>query len=118
MLLIIANGLILLLIFINKDADIKIDYINKEITSNVKLDKKKNICIPFDSIVDIHIYDSEKLKNDIRLKKYPKQALVIQQMYNKVYIPLNLFSNKTIEELFNEIKRIRLEYETNIQEKF
>ena len=92
---------------VNRGHDITIDYINKEVLSKIKFNKTENACIPFDSIIDVYIYNSDQLRNEIKLKKYPVETLVIKQRYNKVYIPLKYFDKKTIEVLIEELKNVR-----------
>ena len=84
-LLSLAIGLMMLIFVVNRGNDITIDYINKEVLSKIKFNKTENACIPFDSIIDVYIYNSDQLRNEIKLKKYPVETLVIKQRYNILY---------------------------------
>lgn len=99
---------------VNKGNDIIIDYANKEIMFNIKFNRKPNICVPFDAVVDVYLYNSNQLKEEIKLKKYPKLTLVIERKYHKEFIPLTGFREKEINMLVKEIEIVRDSYEESI----
>lgn len=109
--LVSAIGLTVLQGAVNKSDDITIDYANKEVLSNIKLDKRENICVPFDSIVDVYICDSEQMRKEVKRRKYPPKALVIVQSWNKVYISLKHFDEKTVNALLEDLRKVRDGYE-------
>ena len=88
--------------------------IYKEIMFNIKFNGKPNICVPFDAVADVYLYDSNKLKEEIKLKKYPKLTLVIERKYHKEFIPLTGFREKEINILVEEIEIVRDSYEESI----
>ena len=106
-LLFLANGLIVLLVAINRDNDITIDYTNKEVLSNIKFDKTANICVPFDSIINVYICNSNQINNEIQSKKHPSQTLVIEQRGRKVNISLKLFDKNTVNALVEDLLKVR-----------
>ena len=55
-----------------------------------------------------YMYDSELLISEINSKKYPKTTLVIEQAFNKVYIPLKFFDNQTIRALVDELQNVKV----------
>ena len=110
-LLLIAIGLMGLALAVNKGNDIIIDYANKEIMFNIKFNGKPNICVPFDAVVDVYLYNSNQLKEELKLKKYPKLTLVIERKYHKEFIPLTGFREKEINILVKEIEIVRDSYE-------
>lgn len=110
-LLLIAIGLMGLALAVNKGNDITIDYKNKEIMFNIKFNGKPNICVPFDAVVDVYLYNSNQLKEEVKLKKYPKLTLVIERKYHKEFIPLTGFREKEINILVKEIEIVRDSYE-------
>ena len=107
-----AIGLMILLVAINPISVITIDYANKEVLSSIKFYKDQEICIPFDSITRVYtydyMYDSELLISEINSKKYPKTTLVIEQAFNKVYIPLKFFDDQTIRALVEELQNVKV----------
>ena len=107
-----AIGLMILLVAINPISVITIDYANKEVLSSIKFYKDQEICIPFDSITRVYtydyMYDSELLISEINSKKYPKTTLVIEQAFNKVYIPLKFFDDQTIRALVDELQNVKV----------
>ena len=92
---------------INKKHDLTIDYTNKEVRSNLKFGKKESFCVPFDSIAGVYIYRADQLKNEIKLKKYPAQTLVIEKKYTKEYIPLKFFDAETVQTFIKELQKVR-----------
>lgn len=96
---------------INKKHDLTIDYTNKEVRSNLKFGKKESCCIPFDAISGVYIYRADQLKNEIQLKKYPPQTLVIEKKYTKKYtkeyIPLKFFDAETVQTFIKELEKVR-----------
>ncbi len=113
-LLVIAFGLMILAIAVNRGNDIVINYENKEVMCNIKFNNKENLCIPFDSIINVYEINDEKLKKEIKLKKYPKRVLVIERNYYKEYIPLNWFDDDTVKLLKEELLKVRDSYENFI----
>jgi uncharacterized membrane protein len=105
MLLFLALSLIVLLGAINKGNDVIIDYDKKEIESNIKFGKKESFHISFDAIVSIAVYSGKRLKNEIKLKKYPYNTLVIETRYHKEYIPLTFFDEETVLALIKELQK-------------
>jgi len=100
---------------INREHDIIIDYDKKEIISNSNLNKNGQNIIQFNSIVDAYIYNEYQLKDELQLKKYPKETLVIEKKYHqKEYIPLNKFDENVKEELLIELLKERDNYEKNL----
>jgi len=100
---------------INREHDIIIDYDKKEIISNSNLNKNGQNIIQFNSIVDAYIYNVYQLKDELQLKKYPKETLVIEKKYHqKEYIPLNKFDENVKEELLIELLKERDNYEKNL----
>ena len=100
---------------INREYDIIIDYDKKEIISNLNLNKNGQNIIQFNSIVDAYIYNEYQLKDELKLKKYPKETLVIEKKYHqKEYIPLNKFDENVKEELLIELLKERDNYEKNL----
>ena len=93
----IAFGLMVLAVAVNRGNDVVINYENKEVISNIKFNNKENLCIPFDSIINVYEINDEKLKKEIKLKKYPKRVLVIERNYYKEYIPLKWFDEETVK---------------------
>lgn len=106
-LLVAAIGLLLLIGILNKYNDIIINYENKEVIVNIKFNRKEKVCIPFDAIVDVYIYNSDQLKQNIKIKKYPKQTIVIERKYNKEFIPIDWFIKKDIHALVKELLKVR-----------
>lgn len=107
-LFLLVAGSVALLLIINKENDITIDYTNKEVrSSEIKFDGKATVCIPFDAIVDIFIYDSDQLKKEIKLKRYPSQVLVVEKKEDKAYIPLTFFDEATIRTLIEELQKVK-----------
>lgn len=106
-LLLSAMGLMALIGAANKENDIIIDYAKKEVLSNIKFDEKETICVPFDSIVNVYVYNADQLRRELKLKKYPPKALVIMQSDSKVYIPLKGFDEETIHQLLGELRKVR-----------
>lgn len=106
-LLVAAAGLLLLIGIFNKHNDIIINYENKEVIVNIKFNRKEKLCIPFDAIVNVYIYNSNQLKQDIKIKKYPKQTIVIERKYNKEFIPIDWFIKKDIDALVKELFKVR-----------
>ena len=106
-LLVLSCGLMGFLFLFNKSNDVIINYDNKEIISNIRFDFKNNICVPFDSIVNVYIYNKEQLKQEVKMKKYPKQTLVVERKFYKQFIPLNWFSKKNIDSLLEELLKVR-----------
>lgn len=113
-LLLIAIGLMGLALAVNKGNDIIIDYTNKEIMFNIKFNGKPNICVPFDAVADVYLCNSNQLKEELKLKKYPKLTLVIERKYHKEFIPLTGFREKEINILVKEIEIVRDSYEESI----
>lgn len=107
-LLVSAIGLLLLIGIFNKHNDVIINYENKEVTVNIKFNRKEKLCIPFDSIINVYVYNSEQLKQDIKIKKYPKQTIVIERKYNKEFISIDWFIKKDIDSLVKELLKVRL----------
>ena len=103
--LVLVLGLIMSIF--DRECDITVDYVNREVRSNVKFDKNMPICVPFDSIVNVYIYNADQLKKVIKSKKYPPKTLVIEKAYNKAYIPLRFFDEKTIRALIHELQKAR-----------
>lgn len=110
-LLVISVGLMILALAVNRGNDIVINYENKEIISNIKFNNKEKLCIPFDSIVNVYEFDDERLKKDIKLKKYPKRTLVIERKYHKEYITLKGFDDDTVNSIKKELLKVRDSYE-------
>ena len=106
-LLVAAIGLLLLIGIFNKHNDVIINYGNNEVIVNIKFNRKEKVCIPFDAIVDVYIYNSEQLKQNIKIKKYPKQTIVIEHKYYKEFIPIDWFTKKDIDALVNELLKVR-----------
>ena len=102
-----ALSLICLSGVINKKHDLTIDYTNKEVRSNLKFGKKESFCLPFDAIAGVYIYRADQLKNEIQLKKYPAQTLVIEKKYTKEYIPLKFFDAETVQTFIKELEKVR-----------
>lgn len=113
-LVIFTLGLMILAIAINKSNEITIDYKNKEVLSYIKFNNKDKFCIPFDSIINVYIYNEEQLKKEIKLKKYPKEILIIERKYHKEFIPLKWFKKETINLLKEELFKVRDNNENNI----
>ena len=101
-----ALVLVLIMGIFNREDDITVDYVTREVRSNIKLDEK-TICIPFDSIGNVYVYDADQLKKEVKLKKYPPKTLVIEKAYNKAYIPLRFFDEETIRALIRELQKAR-----------
>lgn len=110
----IAFGLIVLAVAVNRGNDVVINYENKEVISNIKFNNKENFCIPFDSIINVYEINDEKLKKELKLKKYPKRVLVIERNYYKEYIPLKWFDEETVKLLKEELLKVRDSYENFI----
>lgn len=110
----IAFGLMVLAVAVNRGNDVVINYENKEVISNIKFNNKENLCIPFDSIINVYEINDEKLKKEIKLKKYPKRVLVIERNYYKEYIPLKWFDEETVKLLKEELLKVRGSYENFI----
>ena len=106
-LLVAAIGLLLLIGIFNKHNDVIINYENNEVIVNIKFNRKEEVCIPFDAIVNVYIYNSEQLKKDIKIEKYPKQTIVIERKYNKEFIPIDWFIKKDIDALLKELLKVR-----------
>lgn len=106
-LLFLAPSLVVLYATINKENDVIIDYNEKEIQSNIKFGKKESFHVYFSSIVNIAVYSADQLKNEIQLKKYPANALVIETSFNKEYISLTFFDEETVLALINELQKAR-----------
>ena len=106
-LLLFSGGMMALLGILDKNHDIIIDYTNKEVRSNLKFGKKESFCVPFDSIAGVYIYRADQLKNEIKLKKYPAQTLVIEKKYTKEYIPLKFFDAETVQTFIKELQKVR-----------
>ena len=106
-LLVMALVLAFMIIIFDKDSDITVDYINREVRSNIKFDDKITICVPFESIADVYVYNADQLKREIKLKKYPQKTLVIEKAYSKAYISLNFFDEETIRDLIRELQKAR-----------
>lgn len=114
-LIIFSIGLMeLMMHVIDKEHDITIDYNKKEIIFNLPLNEKKKSIIPFNSIVNVYKYNKYQLKEEIKIKKYPKETLVIEKQYQKIYISIDKFSEKDIKELIEEILKVREKNENNI----
>lgn len=110
----IAFGLMVLAVAVNRGNDVVINYENKEVISNIKFNNKENLCIPFDSIINVYEINDEKLKKEIKLKKYPKRVLVIERNYYKEYIPLKWFDEETVKLFKEELLKVRDSYENFI----
>ena len=110
----IAFGLMILAVAVNRGNDVVIDYDNKEVISNIKFNNKENLCIPFDSIINVYEINDDKLQKEIKLKKYPKRILVIERNYYKEYIPLTWFDDDTIKLMKEELLKVRGSYENFI----
>ena len=100
-------GLIALFSLINKKDDVIIDETYKKVRSNIKFRKQESFCISFDSIVSVTVYSADRLKNEINLKRYPANTLVIEKKHGKEYIPLKFFDEKTILSLIKELQKVR-----------
>ena len=110
----IAFGLMILAVAMNRGNDVVINYDNKEVISNIKFNNKENLCIPFDSIINVYEINDDKLQKEIKLKKYPKRILVIERNYYKEYIPLTWFDDDTIKLMKEELLKVRGSYENFI----
>lgn len=110
----ISFGLMGLAIAVNRVEDVIINFENKEVIVNISFNNKENYSIPFDSIVNVYEINDEKLKKDLKLKKYPKRTLVIERKDYKEYIPLKLFDEGTIILLKKELLKVRDSYENLI----
>ena len=110
----IAFGLMILAVAVNRGNDVVINYDNKEVISNIKFNNKDNLCIPFDSIINVYEINDDKLQKEIKLKKYPKRILVIERNYYKEYIPLTWFDDDTIKLMKEELLKVRGTYENFI----
>ena len=106
-LLVAAIGLLLLIGIFYKHNDVIINYENNEVIVNIKFNRKEKVCIPFDAIVDVYIYNSDQLKQDVKIEKYPKQTIVIERKYNKEFIPIDWFIKKDIHALVKELLKVR-----------
>lgn len=106
-LIIISLGLMALACAVNRGNCVIIDYNNKEVISNIPFNKKNQLCIPFDAIIDAYIINDIQLSKEIRLKKYPKKILVIKRQYYNEYIPLKWFNDNVIDSLLNELIKVR-----------
>lgn len=106
-LVLFSISMMALLGILDKNHDIIIDYTNKEVRSNLKFGKKESFCVPFDAIVSVTVYSADQLKNEIKLKKYPAQTLVIEKRNDKAYIPLKFFDEETIRNLIDELQKAR-----------
>lgn len=106
-LLSISDGLILLIVIINKRDDIIINYETREFISNVK----EEICIPLNSIVDFYLYDFIKISPDTKIKRNSNLKLVIEETNQKFYISLKHFNRKTICKIIKELENARDNYE-------
>lgn len=105
-LLVVAAGLLLFIGIFNKHNDVIIDYKSKEVIVNIKFNRKEKLCIPFDAIVDVYIYNLDQLKQDVKIKKYPKQTIVVERKYNKEFIPIDWFTKKDIVNAMYKVSRI------------
>ena len=110
----VAFGLMILAVAVNRGNDVVINYDNKEVISNIKFNNKGNLCIPFDSIINVYEINDDKLQKEIKLKKYPKRILVIERNYYKEYIPLTWFDDNTIKLMKEELLKVRETYENFI----
>lgn len=99
---------------IDKEHDITIDYNKKEIIFNLTLNEKKKLIAPFNNIVNVYKYNKYQLKEEIKIKKYPKETLVIEKQYQKIYISIDKFSKKDMKALIEEILKVREKNENNI----
>jgi hypothetical protein len=106
-LLVLALVLMLMMGIFNREGDIIVDYVKREVRSNIKFDENKEICIPFDAIVNVYIYNADQLKRVLKLKKYPAKTLVIEKTYSKEYISLQFFDEDTIHALIKELQKAR-----------
>lgn len=106
-LIVLTLVLMLMMGIFNKDSDITIDYAKREIRSNIKLDENKTVCVSFDSIADVYIYNADQLKRAIKLKKYPPKTLVIEKQHGKEYISLKFFDEETVNSLLKELQKAR-----------
>lgn len=106
-LMVLALVLMLMMGIFNKDSDITIDYAKREVRSNIKFDENKTICISFDSISSVYIYNAAQLQRVIKLKKYPPKTLVIEKQYGKAYISLKFFDEETVNDLLKELQKAR-----------
>lgn len=106
-LIILALVLMLILGMFNREGDIIVDYVKREVRSNIKFDENQTICIPFDAIVNVYVYNADQLKKAIKLKKYPPKTLVIEKTYSKEYISLKFFDEETIRALIKELQKAR-----------
>ena len=106
-LLVLALVLMLMMGIFNREGDIIVDYVKREVRSNIKFDENQTICIPFDAIVNVYVYNADQLKKAIKLKKYPPKTLVIEKTYSKEYISLKFFDEETIRALIKELQKAR-----------
>ena len=79
----------------------------EKLPCEIKFDENKAICIPFDAIVNVYIYNADQLKRVLKLKKYPAKTLVIEKTYSKEYISLQFFDEDTIHALIKELQKAR-----------
>lgn len=106
-LLVLALVLMLMIGVFNQDSDITVDYAKREVRSNIKFDENRTICIPFESIAGVYIYNADQLKREIKLKKYPQKTMVIEKAHSKEYISLKFFDEETIRDLIRELQKAR-----------
>lgn len=106
-LVVLALMLMLMMGVFNRDSDITIDYVKRVVRSNIKFDDNRTICVPFESILSVYIYNADQLKREIKLKKYPKKTLVIEKAHGKEYISLKFFDEETIRDLIRELQKAR-----------
>ena len=106
-LLVLATVLMFMIGIFNRDSDITVDYVNREVRSNIKFDDSRTICVPFESVAGVYVYNADQLKREIKLKKYPPKTLVIEKAHSKEYISLKFFDEETIRDLIRELQKAR-----------
>ena len=106
-LLVLALLLMLMMGIFNGGSDIAVDYDKRVVRSNIKFDENKTICVPFESIAGVYVYNADQLKREIKLKKYPPKTLAIEKTHSKEYISLKFFDEETICDLISELQKAR-----------
>ena len=106
-LLVLASVLMIMIGIFDRDSDITVDYVKREVRSNIKFDDSRTICVPFESVAGVYVYNADQLKREIKLKKYPPKTLVIEKAHSKEYISLKFFDEETIRDLIRELQKAR-----------